>query len=600
MIIHLIFQQQPLFNKNPEELMRQKPYISRLLLLLCLPLVWSCSSIQPNTSGSQLTSNLSSTNQPESARPNLLQGQEDPELTSAYDSQDEDISPPDLEATASQEIKDLQQMGAWEDGVAMTPKGTVIESDFPIVINRQVEYYLDLFQNQQRKAFSGWLTRSGRYLPMIRQQLAEAGLPQDLAYLAMIESGFKPNAFSSASATGLWQFMAPTANRFGLQINSYVDERRDAHRSTLAAINYLSTLYSQFGKWYVTVAAYNAGEGRINNGLQKYNCDSFWDLAKEDYLPLETKRYVPQLIAAIMIAKYPQDYGFDNIQYDQPLAFEKALVPPRTELAAVAVAANTSEQALYDLNRHLTKKQAPPGIGSYELRVPPGTARLIASNLPRVHATVATRFKDHVVRSRDTINKICAKYNINKITLLKANNLRKAKLVAGTILRIPYQTAQYALLSERELQQLAATNKNPQDVTTHKVKAGDSISKIAARYGSSTREIMALNNLPSKHVLKIGQELTIARNDFAPSVPQSLRVAKKSPTKGKKREIIASRSKTPAKKKVQAAHYRVKSGDNLWTIAQQFDLSPEDLKKWNNLDGNQIAPGLKLIIKTKS
>lgn len=581
--------------------MRHKPCLSRLLLLLCLPLVWSCAAHQQaDTTRPQVTPTLSSTDQQESLPQESLYEQDETEMTSDADLQDEDLTRPEMEATASQEVKDLEQLGAWEDGVAVTPKGTVIESDFPIVINRQVEYYLNLFQNQQRKVFAGWLTRSGRYMPMIRKELAAAGLPQDLAYLAMIESGFKPNAFSTAKATGLWQFMAPTAGRFGLQINSYVDERRDAQRSTKAAVEYLSTLYNQFGKWYVTVAAYNAGEGRINNGLQKYNCDSFWDLAKEDYLPLETKRYVPQLIAAIMIAKYPQDYGFDNIQYDQPQTYETALVPQRTELAAVAVAANTSTDALYDLNRHLTKKQVPPGIGSYELRVPPGTARQVANNLPRVHTTVATTFKDHVVRPRDTLNKICAKYNVSKINLLKANNLRKAKLISGTILRIPYQTSKYALLSEQELKQLATTAKKPQDVAIHKVKSGDTLSQIAARYGSTTKEILALNNLTAKQVLKIGQKLTVTASGSKVVKSNTLRVAETSKSSGKKREIVASRSKSPAKQKPQTAHYKVKSGDSLWTIAQQFDLSPDDLKKWNKLDGNRIAPGLKLIIKSKS
>lgn len=588
--------------------MRHKPCLSRLLLLLLLtlPLVWSCAAHQTDTSHPQLTTTLSSSDTTETqaaiVRPDSLQAQEEPTQTADNETVDDDLSPPDLEASASQEVKDLEKMGAWEDGIAKTPKGTVIESDFPIVINRQVEYYLDLFQNQQRKIFTGWLTRSGRYLPMMRQQLEEAGLPKDLAYLSMIESGFKPNAFSTAKATGLWQFMAPTAARFGLQVNTYVDERRDAYRSTQAATRYLSDLYSQFGTWYVAVAAYNAGEGRINNGMQKYNCDNFWDLAKEDYLPLETKRYVPQLIAAIMIAKYPQDYGFDNIPYDRPQAYETAAVPPRTELAAVAVATNTSVDELYELNRHLSKKQAPPGVGSYELKVPPGTARLVASNLPRVHTSVATLFKDHVVSPKDTVDKICAQYNINKFTLLKANNLRKAKLAAGSILRIPYQTSKYALLSDKELQQLAATAKKPQDVTVHTVKAGDSISEIATRYGASTKEILALNNLTTKHVLKTGQQLTIAHSAATSKAPASPSVAATQPAKGKdkKKELVASRSKTPAKEKNQPAHYQVKSGDSLWTIAQQFDLSTDDLKKWNKLNSNEIAPGLKLIIKSKS
>jgi len=580
--------------------MRQKPYLSRLLSLLILPLVCSCAVNQMDTPRPQLTTTLSTSGE-DIVRPDSLQAQEEPNLTASSEQSDDDLSPPDMEGSASQEVKDLEKLGAWEDGIAKTPKGTVIESDFPIVINRQVEYYLDLFQNQQRKIFTGWLTRSGRYLPMIKQQLAEAGLPRDLAYLSMIESGFKPNAFSTAKATGLWQFMEPSALRFGLQVNAYVDERRDAYRSTQAATRYLSELYSQFGTWYVAVAAYNAGEGRINNGMQKYNCDDFWDLAKEDYLPLETKRYVPQLIAAIMIAKYPQDYGFDNIQYDRPLPHETVSVPPRTELAAVAVASNTTVDQLYELNRHLNKKQVPPGVGAYELKVPPGTARLVASNLPKVHTSVTTLFKDHVVGPKDTVDKICATYNINKISLLKANNLRKAKLASGSILRIPYQTAKYALLSDKDMQQLAATAKKPADVTIHAVKAGDSLSEIATRYGSTPKEIMALNNLAPKQSLKVGQQLTIARNENAvPPVPTAVAANESAREQGKKKELIASRTKTPAKEKAPPSLYQVKNGDSLWTIAQQFDLSTDDLKKWNNLESNEIAPGLKLIIKSKS
>jgi len=581
--------------------MRQTPCLSRLLLILCLPLVWSCAAHQADTSQPQLTTELSSASQ-QAARPhpNELQAQDDPELTAA-DDQASDLSPTESEATASQEIKDLEKLGSWDGRANKYPDASKVHSDFPIVINPQVEYYLDLFQNQQRAIFASWLERSGRYLPMMRQQLAEAGLPQDLVYLSMIESGFKANAFSKARAVGLWQFMEPSAARFGLQVNSYIDERRDPSLSTKAAVAYLSDLHSQFDNWYMAIAAYNAGEGRISTGLKKYNCNNFWDLAEENYLALETKRYVPQLIAAIIIAKSPKDFGFDGIQYEKPLAYETAKVPSRTALAAVSVAANTNVEVLHDLNRQLSKGEVPPGVGSYDLKMPIGTAHLVAANLPRVHATVSTQFKDHVIGAKDTINRICAKYDINQITLLKANNLHKAKLVPGNILRIPYQTTQYALLSEKELKHLADTAKRPEDVIIHKVKQGETISQIATRYNTSAKEIAGWNNLKGQQ-LKVGQQLTLySDEEKAPASKASHeRVAKATPAKGKNNEIVAAKAKTLAKETAEPTHYRVKTGDSLWAIAQRFDLDPSDLKKWNNLESNEIAPGLTLIIKSKS
>jgi membrane-bound lytic murein transglycosylase D len=584
--------------------MRQSPCLSRLLLILCLPLVWSCAANQAGNLNTQLTSDVRIEGQQETgSQANGLPAEEDHVRAASDVNQGEDLSLTESEATASQEIKDLEKLGSWEGKAKHSLDVSKINSDFPIVINPQVEYYLDLFQNQQKKIFANWLARSGRYVPMIRQQLAAAGLPQDLVYLSMIESGFKPNAYSSAKAVGLWQFMEPAAARFGLQVNSSLDERRDPLLSTKAAIEYLSDLYRQFDNWDMAVAAYNAGEGRISKGLQKYNCKNFWDLAEEDYLALETKRYVPQLIAAIIIAKSPKDFGFDGIQYEKPLAYEIASVPPRTSLAAVAVATSTDPEVLYDLNRQLSKKMVPSGVGSYDLKMPVGTAHLVATNLPRTHATVSTQFKDHVIGSKDTIDRICAQYDINKITLLKANNLRKAKLVPGNILRIPYQTTQYALISEKELKHLADAAKKPEDVVLHTVKSGETISQIANRYSTSVKEIAQWNNLKNQHQLQVGQQLTLYTEDEKSAVnnnPSPERVAKATPVKGKTDPIVASRVKTPAKETEDATHYRVQNGDSLWTIAELFDLTPSDLKKWNNLESNAISPGLKLIIKSKS
>lgn len=229
----------------------------------------------------------------------------------------------------------------------------------------------------------------------------------------------------------------------------------------------------------------------------------------------------------------------------------------------------------------------------------------MAANLPRVHATVSTQFKEYVIGPRDTLDRVCARFGINKLTLLKANNLRKAKLSPGHILRIPHQTTQYALLSEKELQHLTASAKTPADVMIHTVKSGETISQIATRYGTSPKMIATWNKLKDSHRLKLGQRLTLyadagKSNAAKAQAPSHEHLAKTAPAKGKGRQIIASRVKSKAKPKETVTRYQVKNGDSLWTIAERFDLSTDDLKKWNNLEGNQIAPGLKLIIKSKS
>jgi len=210
------------------------------------------------------------------------------------------------EQCLTEELELLKQTGTWQPGAELqsfNSPAKEISYDFPVVINKQVEAYLDIFQNRQNKTFRRWLVRSGKYLPMFQKELRDAGLPEDLAYLAMIESGFNQRAYSRAKAVGLWQFMKGTGKDYNLKINNYVDERRHAEKSTKAAIGFLSDLYAEFGDWHLAVAAYNAGGGKIRRGLKRYKADNFWSLAQHRYLHLETKRYVPKLIAAIIIAK---------------------------------------------------------------------------------------------------------------------------------------------------------------------------------------------------------------------------------------------------------------------------------------------------------
>ena len=360
----------------------------------------------------------------------------------------EEADPQALKLVVSPEIRELAQLSAWDVLPLLSTVEATEAPDFPLRMNDQVEYYLDFFTNRHHKTFARWLARSARYLPMIKEEFAKAGLPEDLAYLPMIESGFNTTVSSRASAVGTWQFMRATGQNYGLTVNNYVDERRDPVKSTKAAAAYLSKLYKDFDSWHLAVAAYNAGEGKIKKAMKQSDSDDFWEIAQSQYIHPETKLYVPQLIAAIMIAKDPEKYGFDNIDYDDPLNYETVCVPRGTSLKAVALACNLPEEDILTLNRHLSKAITPPSESDYPLRVPPGKKALVVKNLPRVHQVTITEFNDHEVRRGETLTTISKKYKLSKTTLLKANNLERERLSLGQHLRIPHQTTAYKISDE--------------------------------------------------------------------------------------------------------------------------------------------------------
>ena len=551
---------------------RQQPYITILLLPLLLAALWGCAATDTATQLSATADQISF------AEDDAVGGETAAESPEEEQPADEDTVP-EPEITAAEELKQLETLGAWTSGNPYQLEEEVTY-DFPVTMNRQVEFYLDFFQTTQRDIFTRWLERSTRYLPMMQAELRKAGLPEDLAYLAMIESGFSLTAFSTAKAVGPWQFMSYTARDYDLVINKYVDERRDPEKSTRAAVAFLSDLYAMFGDWHLAVAAYNAGGGKISKGIKNYNTNDFWELAQEQYLNGETKRYVPKLIAAIIIAKNPEKYGFSNINYAPPLAYETVEVPSWTPLRAVEVACEASLEELRNLNRHLPLLVTPPDLENYPLKVPVGQKELVAKNLPRVRETVATDFKTHVVEGKETLTKICNLYNVNKTTLLKANNLRKSKLAKGQRLRIPYQVTSYTL-ADTEMAQ-AVVQQPASRLVQHKVRSGETVASIAKRYNVSPQLVASWNSLKNIHKLKVGQQLTLHIADSqAPAT------------------IVTAKAKVSKEKKTAAAkptYYEVRNGDTLWTIARRFDLTPDQLKQWNNLNDDVIRPGTRLQV----
>lgn len=541
----------------------------------------------------------------EEAAPAML-GTVDDELDQSIDPELEPLSIEEIALPEPEDIKAIEEehKSDSEDVATAAADEPEIQYDFPITINAEVEFFLDRFQNSQPKMFRRWLERSGRYVPMIEEELAKAGMPLDLAYLPMIESGYRLTAYSRARAVGPWQFIRGTGKRHGLAINNYVDERRDPIKATKAAIKYLSKLYEEFNSWELATAGYNAGEGRIRKAIRKTGSTDFWVLAKSKHLKKETKYYVPKLAAAIIIARNPEKYGFSDIAYDEPLAFETIKVPRWTTMQAISVAANEPLEDIRNLNRQLRRAITPPGSKYYTIKVPVGKKELTTERLPRVKAIVTTGYKTHTIRRGDTVSRICRKYNINKKTLLQANNLRSTELKAGKRLRIPYRTTAHKLVSKKDMMtaQLSPADALPENLLIHKVQPGETISELSRRYNAPVHMIAAWNGLHNLNSIRAGQQLAFYLSDSDNVQKQQLAsLSKKRPAKVQEpvhtkfindSELLDQRIGSG-----RLTYYHVRGGDSLWTIARRFQTTPEKIRRWNNIEGNKIIPGRKLLIK---
>jgi len=316
--------------------------------------------------------------------------------------------------------------------------------DIPIVMNERVEYFILYFQTTLRDKFLNWLARSAKYIPMMKALLRENGLPEDLVYMALIESGFNPHAFSRSKACGPWQFISSTGKKYGLLVNWWIDERRDPEKSTIAAAKYLTDLYDMFECWYLAAASYNAGEGKISRAMKRYRTEDFWELTKHRDLKRETKNYVPQMIAAALVAKDPEKYGFTDIEYQEVLCYDKVAVSEVTDLGLIAKACEISLEEVKDLNPELLRECTPPGISDYEVRVPCGKKELFQRNLENLRPRHRFQFKTHVVKKGDTLAGIARMYRVALEPLLEINKLKKTnRLSAGMNLLIPVPISQH-------------------------------------------------------------------------------------------------------------------------------------------------------------
>jgi membrane-bound lytic murein transglycosylase D len=264
-------------------------------------------------------------------------------------------------------------------------KEAFIWTDLPIVYNDRVKFWIRHFQTHGRGDsggfpwFRSWLEKATRFMPFIQRELSKAGLPQDLGYMVMIESGFSPNATSSMAAVGPWQFIRSTAERYGLTVNDWLDERRDWVKSTRAAIRYLQDLYREFECWYLVAAAYNMGENGLRRSISKAGTKNFWELARQKAIPAETSEYVPKILAALLISKAPALYGFKGVKIQEPFDYEVVAVPGGTSLTSLAQFMGVNPSLLIEKNAELTRGRVPERVSQHLIRVPRGKARWVAA-----------------------------------------------------------------------------------------------------------------------------------------------------------------------------------------------------------------------------
>jgi membrane-bound lytic murein transglycosylase D len=515
------------------------------------------------------------------------------------------------------------------------------EYDIPVEMQPIVAQYIQFFQGPGRKWFRKWMSRSTRYIPMMTPLLERGGLPRDTVYLAMIESGFSPGATSWARAAGPWQFIASTGRRFGLRQDFWVDERRDPFKATVAAGKYLNELHGALGHWYLAWAGYNAGGEKLRRMVVRRGTNDFWSLSDGKGLAKETKHYVPKLIACALVAKHPRSFGFsdDEFEFQQPLEFDEVPVAEPTDLDVVARAAGISTERIHELNPELRRWCTPPASAArpYLVRVPKGAKDTVVAALARIPASERLTYRIHHVRKGDTLSRIAVQYHSAPEAILQFNRLRSAKtLRINTELAIPVPSARAVAEGGHGLERQVARARaqgyvapEPEEEvpagtrTGHAralaqgtvktevvdgktrveygVQSGDSMWTIAQRFAVSAEQVQDWNSLGKKarKGLQVGTVLTIWPGPGAAPIevkPAAVVAQAERPATAVQAAAPAPAAVTPVTPPASGVH-QLAEGETLWSVAQQYGVSVDDLKRWNRIrHARSLRPGLNLRV----
>jgi membrane-bound lytic murein transglycosylase D len=424
----------------------------------------------------------------------------------------------------------------------------------------RVEHYVELFSNKARERFQSRLSRGTRYEPMIRAKLRASGMPEDLTYLALIESGYDPHAYSRAAAVGMWQFMSSTARDVGMRVDWWMDERRDPARATDGAIRFLGFLQKQFGSFYLAAAAYNGGPGRVSRGLTRFadelegaeGEDRFFALAEQDFLRAETKNYVPQLIAAALVAKKPDQYGL-RIDSLPTYAYDSLRVAAGTSLAALAAAGNLPGSTLRDLNPALLRGITPPDADIW-LRVPVGMSESLRAAIDTVPPEALRGFRAVRLDEAMSASGFASRHGVSLKQLRWFNPTwrisRKGRLTAGQTLRVPQEAAlSFARdIPDPSLEKFGGPSgtKGLSARGVHVVRRGETLGAIARRYGLTESQLKAMNGLRGSRILA-GQTLQIRKPTVSERSGKNVTSSKAKSQKSRVKKSV--KKPAPAKKK---------------------------------------------------
>jgi len=483
-------------------------------------------------------------------------------------------------------------------------------SEIQQLINADVEKEIKSFQTVEREFFMASYQRSGLYREIVLDELKKAGMPEEIFWLPLVESGFKVSALSPARALGLWQFIPSTGYKYGLTRDEWMDERMDVIKSTQAAIAYLKELHGMFGDWLTVLAAYNCGEGRVLRVISRQHInyfDRFWDLYKQ--LPNETARYVPRFLATLQIIKDPEKYGFDLKIAEPLLSYETVKVNKMMKLSDIASKIEMSEDLINILNAELRHKTTPDR--EYAMKIPKDALQkfnMVYAEIPEVEKPRPTftrsSYLKHRVRSGETVASIAKRYRVSTETIYDNNRInRKKKLSRGQIIRIPVTRLETAGSRKK-----ASSNKSSDAaacaatvaVKSYKVRKGDSLLSIAKKYNVSVDKLKEVNHLKKNgiragRIIKVPVEQTNSSNETTQDDKEIQAAVKKNSGKTK------PESKAPTSDDVArlgANKHIVTKGESLSSIARKYHVETARIKEWNDISGgDKITPGQVLIVR---
>jgi len=452
---------------------------------------------------------------------------------------------------------------------------TGLDFDLDLFDSQEVERYFAYYTGPARESFARWLKRSETYLPYVRESLQRNGLPQDLAMLPFAESGYNCNAYSWAGAGGMWQFMPYTGRKYGLTVDWWIDERRDPRLSTEAAAKYLSFLNDMFGDWYLALAAYNAGEGKISRALEVTNADDFLDLVSQNNrlnramrLKTETQHYVPKFVAITKIFQNLEALGFEPVRWDAMPKLETVAVPGGTDLLALAKSGGMNWEEFHQLNPAFRRQVSPPNR-NVTVFIPTDRKAPMLAYLENPSIRPHAGFIAHEVRKGDSLRTLAKRYHVPQEVICQINGASAQAMKPGQCIMLPQSSVGEAMPERQKTRKIAASRAN------YVVKNSDTAWSISKKYKVSVKTLVEANGLASSKGIKPGMRL---------SIPDASDKAQK------KTRVQA------AKAREQVTRYTVRQGDTIYSLSKRFGVTADALKGWNKIKGTDLRAGESLKV----